>query len=155
VARTRERRQQAGWIALLDRITSCAAQPTTGARANSADESALRAVWEQAPALPKGIDSGLLESFRQQGPANGIEEQLREACIALEVLAGIDSPPEDKQARMNYQMQRLVKGMGKKAVQEEPDLLGSINRFIALRPSSGWALRYCGTVQKIKGIKTD
>jgi hypothetical protein len=55
---------------------------------------------------------------------------------------------------MNYQMQRLVKGMGGKAIQPEPDLPGSINAFIALRPSRNWAERYCSAVRHIKGIRT-
>ncbi len=149
VAGIRERRQQAGWIALLDKIRACATQSTASPAAN---EAVLSALWEQAQDLPKGINASLLEAFRQQGPALGIEEKLREACIALEVLAGIESPPEDKKARMDYQMQRLVKGMGSKVVQAEPDLLSSINDFIALRPSGNWAGRFCSTVQKTKGI---
>jgi DNA repair protein SbcC/Rad50 len=154
VAGIRERRQQAGWIALLDKITACAAQSTASPSADSANAAALNALWEQAQELPKGINTGLLETFRQEGSADGIDEQLREACIALEVQAGIESPPEDKKARMNYQMQRLVKGMGSKAIEPEPDLLGGINAFIALRPSHKWAERYCSTVRHIKGIRT-
>jgi len=153
VAGIRERRQQAGWIALLDQISACAAQSTASPSADPANGAVLSALGEQAQELPKGINAGLLEAFRQQGPADGIEEKLREACIALEVLAGIESPPEDKKARMNFQMQRLVKGMGSRAVQPEPDLLGSINDFIALRPSGNWAERFCSTVRTIKGIR--
>ena len=158
VVRAREHRQQAVWIALLDQIRACAAQSTasstTMAPADPANDAVPGALLEQAQELPKGINTSLLEAFSQQGPADGIEEKLREACIALEVLAGIESPPEDKKARMNYQMQRLVKGMGSKVVQAEPDLLNSINDFIALRPSGNWAERFCSTVRKIKGINT-
>jgi len=148
-----ENLQQAGWIALLAKIMACAAQSTASPPTRPTNEAVLSDLWERAQELPKGVNASLLEAFRQQGPSDGIEEKLREACIALEVLAGIESPPEDKKARMNYQMQRLVKGMGSRAVQAEPDLLNSINDFIDLRPSSNWAERFCSTVQKLKGIR--
>jgi hypothetical protein len=75
---------------------------------------------------------------------------LREACIALEILGEIESPAEDKKARMNYQMKRLVEGMGGQQVQAENALQVCINDFIALYPSSGWAERFCAGVEKIR-----
>ena len=34
-------------------------------------------------------------------------------CIRLEILAGMDSPPESQQARMAYQVERLNKELSK------------------------------------------
>ncbi len=73
------------------------------------------------------------------------EDQLRQACIGIEILAGVDSPPEDKKARMAYQMQRLVEGMGSANAlgSQEEQLLEQVNGFIAMRPSGEWVERFC------------
>ena len=47
---------------------------------------------------------------------------------------GVESPPEEKKARMAYQMKRLVEGMGSGPGDSRERLLEAINRFIALRP---------------------
>jgi len=51
---------------------------------------------------------------------------------------------------MNYQMKRLVEGMGSQQAQPENALQVSINDFIALYPSSGWTERFCSAVEKIR-----
>jgi hypothetical protein len=40
------------------------------------------------------------------------EATLRLLCIRAELLAGVESPPEDRELRREYQMQRLVESMG-------------------------------------------
>ena len=138
----RARQEQARWQYLLEKIKACALKTT--------DEDTATSLWAKEGELPKGIDKQALESFWSQGPADGNEEQLREACIALEILGEIESPAEDKKARMNYQMKRLVEGMGGQQVQAENALQVCINDFIALYPSSGWAERFCAGVEKIR-----
>ena len=114
------------------------------------DENTAISLWAKEGELPKGIDTQTLESFWRQGHCDGNEEQLREACIALEIFGEIESPAGDKKARMNYQMKRLVEGMGSQQVQPENALQVCINDFIALYPSSGWAERFCSGVEEIR-----
>ena len=138
----RARQEQARWQYLLEKIKACALK--------TMDENTAIGLWAKEGELPKGIDTQALESFWSQGPCDGNEEQLREACIALEIFGEIESPAEDKKARMNYQMKRLVEGMGSQQVQPENALQVCINNFIALYPSSGWAERFCSGVEKIR-----
>ena len=76
------------------------------------------------------------------------DAEQQEACIALEIHIGIDSPPEDKNARMAYQMKRLVEGMGSGQIDDALRLLELINEFIAMRPSSEWLERFSQGIEK-------
>ncbi len=138
----RGRQEQAGWTRLLEKINACAGK--------NADEATTAGLWQESADLPKGIDAQALQAFWQQGPCDGVEEQLRDACIALEILGEIESPAADKKARMNYQMRRLAAGMGRRNDQPEPTLEERINAVIALRPAAGWAARFCATLEKIR-----
>ncbi len=139
----RARQEQAQWQNLLEKIKACALKST--------DEDKATSIWTKEGDLPKDIDAQALESFWRQGPGEGNEEQLREACIALEIHGEIESPAEDKKARMAYQMKRLVEGMGSHQAQPEHTLQDSINNFITLHPSSDWAERFCSGVEKTRG----
>jgi hypothetical protein len=105
---------------------------------------------ELARELPRGIDAGLMQAFLEHGPAEANSESSREACIALEVLAGIESPDQDRQARMNYQLGRLAQGLGQKPADPEHELIDHINAFIDLRPGPAWVDRYCAGLEKIR-----
>ena len=144
----RARREKASWTHLLDTIRACALKP--------ADADTATRPWQEPGELPKGIDAGLLEAFWRQGPAAaepgpGQEAQLREACIALEVLAETESPAEDRAARMQYQMRRLATGMGSRRAEPARSRMDHINAFIALRPPRQWAERFCDTLKKTPG----
>jgi len=80
--------EQAQWQHLLEKIKACALKST--------DEDTATSLWAKEGELPKGIDAQALESFWRQGPDEGNEEQLREACIAPEIHGEIESPAEDK-----------------------------------------------------------
>ena len=134
--------EQACWQRLLEKIRACALQTT--------DKKTAKGLWQEQGDLPQGIDTGGLKAFWQRGPIGENDEQLREACIALEVFGEIESPAGDKEARMRYQMQRLVEGMGSHQAQPEHALQDSINDFVALCPSSVWAERFCSGVDKIR-----
>lgn len=140
VKQLRARREQANWNYLTDKIQACAQKHI--------DPDTARALWLQQGELPKGINTAGLEAFWQQGPATGNDEQLREACIALEIFGELESPAEDKTARMDYQMQRLV--TGKQPSLATQTLESNINDFIGLRPASGWAQRFCLNLEKIR-----
>ena len=95
---------------MADKIQACALK-------NTNHDTAL-ALWQQQGDLPRGINTDALEAFWQQGSASTSDEQFREACIALEVFGELESPAEDKAARMAYQMQGLVKAKGKNGVRK-------------------------------------
>jgi exonuclease SbcC len=143
-AAQRKRQEQERWQRLLDRMQACALKAEQ-------PEQAL-ALWEGEQDVPRGIDPSALDAWWDQGAAEGDPEALRAACIALELLAGVDSPPEEKQARMAYQMQRLVEGMGSGQGDRKQQLLEQINRFIALRPEGGWVGRFCSGVEAARAI---
>jgi hypothetical protein len=134
-AAERKRQQQEQWQRLLDRMQACALKPEDADKAT--------ALWGEDGDLPKGVDVEAMEAWWRDGPADTESETLRTACIAIEVLAGIDSPPEEKEARMAYQMQRLVEGMGGGGVDASAQLLDFVNGFVALRPGEPWTSRFC------------
>jgi hypothetical protein len=138
-AEERKRMEQARWQRLFDRMTACAL------RAEDSDKAAV--LWGEDGELPKGIDGDALESWWSEGTGAADEDACRTACIAIEVLAGIESPAGDKQARMAYQMQRLVEGMGSGQEDVNARLLEQINGFVALRPSSTWLGRFTSGVE--------
>jgi len=142
-AAERKRLEQERWQRLLDRIQACGLQATDPAKAT--------ALWGEDGDLPKGIDAAALAAWRQNGVGDSDADTLREACIALEVLAGIESPPEEKKARMAYQMKRLVEGMGSGPGDSRERLLEAINRFIALRPPADWLGRFGRAVEAVRG----
>jgi len=137
-AAERQRHAEEQWQRLLNRMQACALKPDDPDKASE--------LWGEDADLPKGIDSDVLEAWWHNGPGDTDPEDLRTACIAIEVLAGIESPPEEKEARMAYQMQRLVEGMGSAQGDSRELLLERINQFLALRPTASWVGRFCDGV---------
>jgi hypothetical protein len=142
-AAERKRQEQAQWQCLVDRMQACSLKADEPDQASS--------LWEGEENPPKGIDAAALDAWWDQGALEGDDDRLRTACIAVEVLAGVDSPPEDKQARMAYQMQRLVEGMGGGQGDSRELLLEQINQFIALRPPAKWVGRFCQGIGAARG----
>ncbi|NNK31875.1 MAG: DUF349 domain-containing protein, partial [Xanthomonadales bacterium] len=141
-AAARKRQVQEQWQRLLDRMQACAF------KAEDAEKAA--ALWGEDGDLPKGIDAEALEAWWNEAPPAPDEDACRTVCIAIEVLAGMDSPPEDKQARMAYQMQRLVEGMGSGSEDRSERLLGQVNQVVALRPPAQWLERFSRGVQSVR-----
>ncbi|MDX1380444.1 MAG: DUF349 domain-containing protein, partial [Xanthomonadales bacterium] len=139
-AAERKRQAQELWQRLLDRMRACAIKPE--------DPDQATQLWGEDGELPKGVDAGALEAWWEGEPGAPDDEACRTACIAVEVLAGLDSPPEDKEARMAYQMQRLVEGMGSGQGDPQERLLEQINGFVALAPSLQWVERFCRAIVK-------
>lgn len=140
---SRQRQQNESWGRLRSAISGCAAGPATPDRAGASGPG--------ESILPHGLNGQLLQNFWHTGPAQGHDEALRQACIALEVLAGVESPAADKPARMAFQMQRLAKGLGGPPIEPEQALLDIIHGFIELRPTAAWAARFCATLENMKG----
>ena len=135
-ARLRAQKESQRWPCLLDRMTACALKEE--------DEKEATRLWEQEGDIPKGIDGEALAIWWKSGSdINAPEEVLREACIAMEILLDIDSPAEDREVRMAYQMKRLVDGMGIAQAEQSDRLLAQVNDFIAMKPPPSWLDRFC------------
>ena len=135
-AKQRALKEQQRWPHLLELMQACSLK--------AEDEKKASKLWQKDGDIPKGIDKEALEAWWEQGCDDKLpEDELREACIAMEILAGIDSPAEDKQARMAYQMKRLVEGMGSAQLDKPEQLLAQVNAFIAIRPPAIWLERFC------------
>lgn len=135
-AKQRALKEQQRWPNLVEKMQACALKPK--------DEKKAVKLWEKEQDIPKEIETAALEAWWEQGPDDKLaEDELRQACIALEVLVGADSPPEDKDARMAYQMQRLVEGIGTLHGDQQGALLEQVNAFIAMRPAAVWVERFC------------
>lgn len=140
-AELRKRKLQERWPRLLNKMRAC------GLKADDAEKASE--LWGEGDDLPRGIDSAALETWWKEGVDDGIsEDSLREACIALEIHLEQDSPPEDKEARMAYQMKRLVEGMGSRQADNTERRLQLVNEFIAMRPPAQWADRFCLSLQQ-------
>jgi len=76
--------------------------------------------WENLDALKDSrLEKAVTRRFKQAcettGQTQSVEKIVKEKetlCIRMEILAGIESPPEALQARMQYQVERLSKAMG-------------------------------------------
>jgi exonuclease SbcC len=136
----RARQEKDRWQHLLQRMKACSLKVL--------DEKQALTLWEQDSDIPKGIETAALDDYWQQGPGEIPDAEQQEACIALEIHIGIDSPPEDKDARMAYQMKRLVEGMGSGQTDDAQRLLELINEFIVMRPSSERLERFSQGLEK-------
>jgi len=141
-ATLKKRQEQDSWTRLEDAVKACAS--ISGA------ERAGAAPWQSAGDLPKGVDSALLQAFWAQGPDEKADDVFRDACIALEVFGEIESPPQDKQARMSYQLRRLTQGLGNRTQEAGNTVMHHINAFTALRPTSPWVERFYAGVKSIR-----
>lgn len=76
----------------------------------------------EAPAAPSAYQRELLELAPEAlvQRLNEALEQASQLCLAIEYLAGLDSPADQQQARMTYQVQRLAERMGQASFQPSP-----------------------------------
>jgi hypothetical protein len=141
-AERRKQRERQRWPNLSTRMQACALHAEDAGKAAQ--------MWEQSAEIPQGVDTAALEQWWEQGTGEAGEDILREACIAMEVFAGQDSPAADKEARMAYQMQHLFEGSAMGTGHNER-LLELINQFIALRPPTDWVGRFCASMEAARG----
>jgi len=73
----------------------------------------LESILANAESIP---DQNQTDQENQE--VRDVQEQLRLVCIRAEILAGCDSPQEDKALRMEYQVKLLQKGLGNAATDE-------------------------------------
>ena len=129
VAQQQARDAEQSWSNLFEAANTVRAYRLSIARgAPGAEREALRQAAEDHVAgivqWPKGalavIRSELAREAANDLAAN--EEALRQLCIRAEVFADRPTPTEDQPRRREYQVQRLVRGMGQGAAADEAQL---------------------------------
>ena len=92
--------------------------------------------------LPQGIEKSLVESkWADEDNELSNTDDLRNACISLEIAAELESPTEDQQARMAYQVKRLAQGLGQ-AGSLQQQISDSVSQWLALSADQTWQQRY-------------
>ena len=150
ISHAKQAKKQQAWITLTDRLSAISLKAS-----NSEKASGLYKEDQPELKLPQGIDATLLEAKwneivneavdevndSSEVPEISDESILREACIALEITAELESPSEDQQARMAYQVKRLSQGLGQVGnVQQQ--VIDSVNGWLLLSANETWQLRY-------------
>jgi len=145
VRRARDAAARRGWTDLLDAAAQVRAYALASVEGTSADEcdvlrsSAATAVADLAHA-PKGtraILERLLDGIAAGTVSTDLaanEAALRLLCIRAELIADLETPPEDLQRRRDYQMQRLVAAMGKGERPTPADLDDLAREWLAVGP---------------------
>ena len=88
---------------------------------------------------PKGSAAALQDAWIKANAAAGPdtvdnEIALRTLCIRSEIAADLPSPPEDQALRRDYQLQRLVQGMGQRAEANRSQLDALLLEWIRVGP---------------------
>jgi len=131
---------QQSWLALADKLKAIALKSSNADQADS--------LWSQEAKLPKSIDQNLLTQNWENTPAMGSEEEIRKACINLEILAEANSPEEDKTLRMELQVQRLAAGLGQQGSIIE-QLNQQLANWLSLNPGIEWTERFNQSLLKL------
>ena len=130
-------KKQQAWVTLADKLTAISIKASDAVQAESlykADETELK--------LPQGIDKLLLENkWSETSRELSNSDDLRNACIALEIAAELPSPAEDQQARMAYQVQRLAQGLGQSGSLQQ-QICDSVSQWLTLSADPTWQQRY-------------
>lgn len=137
-AQAKQEKKQQAWVLLADKLMAISLKATDSSQAATLFQQ------ENELKLPSGIDKSLIEN--KWNTEAKVEEQinsdtLRDACIGLEILAELDSPSEDQQARMAFQVQRLSQGLGQAGTVQQ-QINDSINHWLTLRADQVWQQRY-------------
>lgn len=138
---TKLAKKQQAWTLLADKLSAISLKPTDTQQANS-----LFQPEADDQGLPKGIAAALLDEKWQAITEASLdtvsdESDLRDACIALEILAGLESSAEDQQARMALQVRRLAQGLGQ-AANTQQQLIDSVSHWLTLNANPAWQQRY-------------
>jgi hypothetical protein len=120
IARERAQNEQRSWRDLFEAANAVRAYRLAVAENKDAGElDALRNKVEQCiaavPHWPKGGLTAVKAAFARPGADDIVanEAALRILCIRAEILTGKPTPQSDQSLRREYQMKRLVEGMGR------------------------------------------
>jgi hypothetical protein len=144
--RARARAVRDGWMRALDAGDHVRACMSAVARELAADEcEPLRAAAAQSVAVLEAphlrAARATLERQLEAGASStaghdlaAAEDALRTICVRAELLAGLDTPPEDAERRREYQMRRLVESMGQGNYTTPGDLEALVLDWLAIGP---------------------
>jgi hypothetical protein len=142
VAQQQARDAERSWTNLFEAADMVRAYRLSIARgAQVAERDALRqAAEDHVDGIAQWPKGGLAVIRREltREDANDLtanEASLRQLCIRAEVLADRPTPPEDQPLRREYQVQRLVRGMGQGATADEAQLDTLAIEWIAVGPT--------------------
>ncbi|ROH93608.1 DUF349 domain-containing protein [Stagnimonas aquatica] len=129
VARQHAREAERAWNDLFEAANQIRAYRLAGARAVDSEQvDALKKAAETFMASVQrwprdGLDAlqQALAGERSADPSAN-EAAARLLCIRAEILADLPTPPEDQALRRDYQLQRLVQGMGQRLEADESRL---------------------------------
>jgi Domain of Unknown Function (DUF349) len=142
VAQQQAHAAERSWSDLLDAANRVRAYRLGVARnADAGERDLLRQAAETYIAgvgrWPKGglevIKQGLAREDSSDIAAN--EVALRKLCIRAEILTDRPTPPEDQALRRDYQMQRLVQGMGQGVTADETQLDTMAIEWVGVGPT--------------------
>ncbi len=132
VARKQARAAERSWSDLFEAANHVRAYRLAVARGADAEQTdTLKVAAETFIAAiqkwPKGGLDALQQGLVAEGSADlaANETALRMLCIRAEILADVPTPPEDQALRRDYQLQRLVQGLGQ-GVREDDAQLDSL-----------------------------
>lgn len=137
VSQAKLAKKQQTWTILADKLMAISLKANDASQAErlyQADTESIK--------LPQGIDRALLETqwttdLRELSSA----DELRDACIGLEIIAELNSPAEDQQARMAFQVKRLAQGLGQAGTLPQ-QIADSVNQWLTLNANETWQQRY-------------
>lgn len=89
------------------------------------EEQIIAARFDQACRAARGEDEALTSRARTESENRQARETL---CLRMEILAGVESPPEYAAARMNFQVQRLSSALGGRGAAPGRDTLEGLLR---------------------------
>jgi hypothetical protein len=142
VARQEASNAERSWVDLLDAANRVRAYRAAFAREVAvAERDALKQAAEDYIAgvaqWPKGGFEALKKALSKAevGDLEANETVLRTLCIRAEILADLPTPPEDQTLRREYQVQRLIKGMGQGITTDEKQLDAMTIEWIGIGPT--------------------
>ena len=142
IARQEASNAERSWVDLLDAANRVRAYRAAFAReVADAERDALRQAAEDYIAGVAQWPKGGLEAVKKalsKAEAGDLEANaivLRTLCIRAEILADLPTPPEDQTLRREYQVQRLIKGMGQGITADEKQLDAMTIEWIGIGPA--------------------
>jgi hypothetical protein len=142
IARQEASNAERSWVDLLDAANRVRAYRAAFAReVAEAERDALRQAAEDYIAGVAQWPKGGLEAVKkalskaEAGDFEANETVLRTLCIRAEILADLPTPAEDQTLRREYQVQRLIKGMGQGITTDEKQLDAMTIEWIGIGPT--------------------
>ena len=130
-------KQQQAWLTLTDKLSAISLKAQDASQAEALFQPAISDYK-----LPLDIDKSLFENkWNAEVSDVSATDALRDACIGLEIVAQLESPAEDQQARMTLQVKRLAQGLGQTGSLEQ-QMSDSVTHWLSLSADASWQQRY-------------